>query len=194
MRRRIAFPITALLCLSLLPAARAPMDQLALATDSKLWFDGKSTVRDWSCKAEKMNVTIESEPNAIQAVLGGDKAVKTVKLDILAAALECGNGTMNGHMRKALNAEKQPTISFALSTYDLAPGKGVLKGTLTINGVPKPIVLPVVFTEGPAATLRVKGSYPLTMTEWNVTPPKLMMGTLKVDPLVTIGFDLLLKA
>jgi hypothetical protein len=31
------------------------------------------------------------------------------------------------------------------------------------------------------------------MTEWGVRPPTLMLGTMRVNPAVTIGFDVVLK-
>ena len=41
--------------------------------------------------------------------------------------------------------------------------------------------------------LRVCGSKRLVMTEWGVRPPTLMLGTMKVNPSVTVGFDVVLK-
>jgi polyisoprenoid-binding protein YceI len=128
-------------------------------------------------------------------VLKGEKAVTAATLTFPTAKLDCENGTMNGHMLRALNAEKHPAITFALESYELAADsavKGTLQGTLTINGVAKPIALAAEFAPAGQA-LRVTGSYALTMTEWQVVPPKLMMGTLKVNPLVTVNFDLQLN-
>ena len=41
--------------------------------------------------------------------------------------------------------------------------------------------------------LRVTGKVPITMTEWGIKPPTLMMGTIKVGQVVTVQFDLLLQ-
>ena len=41
--------------------------------------------------------------------------------------------------------------------------------------------------------LRVRGSKAIRMTDYGVRPPSLMMGTMKVKPAVTIGFDVLVK-
>jgi hypothetical protein len=37
------------------------------------------------------------------------------------AGLECGNGTMNGHLRKALKSDTSPKISYRISSYDVTP-------------------------------------------------------------------------
>ncbi len=197
MSRRLRGLGAALLAVSLVGAMRPMGAQLKLATDSRLWFDGKSTVRDWSCKATAIEAAIDADGAvAIADVLKGQKAVKTATLTFPTDKLDCNNGTMNGHMLKALNASKHPNITFALSSYELTaatPTKGTLQGALTINGVTKPITLPAEFVAGSGTALRVTGSYALKMTDWQVAPPKLMLGTLKVNEMITVNFDLQLQ-
>ena len=41
--------------------------------------------------------------------------------------------------------------------------------------------------------LRVRGSKRITMTEWGVRPPSLMLGAMRVAPAATVGFDVVLK-
>jgi polyisoprenoid-binding protein YceI len=193
-RTRIQSLVLAAAAITLI-AAGTPGEQLALKAESRLWFDGGSTVRDWSCRATQLDATIEADAAAPAEVLAGRKAVRSVRLTIPTAQLDCDNRTMNGHMRKALNAEQHTTITFALESYDVVKQtsvSGTLQGTLTINGQTRPVTLPVAFAPADGA-LRVTGTYPLTMTEWGVEPPKLMLGTLKVKPLVTVQFDLLLQ-
>jgi polyisoprenoid-binding protein YceI len=196
MHRGIRGTATALLLIAISVAWRPVTAPLTIGAGSKLWFDGKSTVRAFSCKATAIEGAIDAPtPTAVSEVLKGEKAVKAATLTFPTAKLDCENGTMNGHMLRALNAEKNPAITFELASYELAADssvKGTLQGTLTINGVAKPITLAAEFAAAGQA-LRVTGSYALTMTEWQVTPPKLMMGALKVNPLVTVNFDLQLN-
>lgn len=174
----------------------APADELTLLSDSKLWFDGTSTLRDWSCKATAMSAHIEAREGAPATVLAGTKAVRTVEFTVPTGTLECGNAIMNEHMMKALDGEKYPVIVFTLQDYTLTPGTpltGTLRGTLLLHGQSKPVTLPAEFKAIPGGGLRVTGAYPLRMTEWSVKPPTLMMGSIKVGPMVTVKFDLLLK-
>ncbi len=185
----------ALAALALVAAASPILDALRLKPESRLWFDGTSTVRDWSCKAPQIQATIDGDAAAPAAVIDGQKAVKTVDLVFPVATLDCDNRTMNNHMRNALNAEQHQTIRFTLNDYTLAKGAnttGSLQGQLTINGQTKAITVPVQFANA-AGALRVTGKYPLPMTQWGVQPPRLMMGTLKVGDTVTVNFDLLLQ-
>ena len=179
-----------------LGASHPAVDQLAIKEGSRLWFEGTSTVRDWNCQASRLDAVIDAEAGAPAAVLGGQKAVRTVTLTIPVAQLNCNdNRTMNGHMWKALNSERHPAIQFVLTNYDVAraaPSRGTLQGTLMINGTTRPVTLPVAF-EGAEGALRVTGTYALKMTDWGVAPPKLMMGAMKVGETVTVRFDLLLQ-
>lgn len=169
---------------------------LSLTAQSRLWVDGTSTVRSWSCKATTLDAELAAAPGAVGAIMGGQKAITAVSLDVPVAKLDCGNGTMNDHMRKALKADKAPVISFRLSSYDMTKAaagmSGKLQGTLTIGGVTKPITLTATGTEENGA-LHVTGTHEVKMTEWSIAPPKLMMGTMKVGEVVKVGFDLYLK-
>src|SRR5688500_2995880 len=72
---------------------------LRLQPGSKVWVSGGSTVRDWRCDAKTIESALEllaQDPAAAVAQL-----VQTAKVAVPVADLECGNGTMNEHMRKA---------------------------------------------------------------------------------------------
>jgi polyisoprenoid-binding protein YceI len=187
---------TLILATLTLAAAASPIrDALRLKPESKLWFEGTSTVRDWNCKAPQIEAAIDAAAGAPAAVLAGTKAVNTVQLTFPVAALDCENRTMNNHMRTALNAERHQQIRFTMTDYTLARAAsttGTLQGTLMINGQTRPITLPAQFADAGGA-LRVTGRYPMNMNDWGVAPPRLMMGTLKVGDTVTVHFDLLLQ-
>jgi polyisoprenoid-binding protein YceI len=179
-------------------AWRVAADQLTLKPDSRLWVEGTSTVRGFSCKAPVLDATITTaEGDPVAAVLAGKNGVTTVKLSVPVDKMDCGNGTMNGHMQKALKMKEFPAIAFQLENYALTKGDtalaGSLHGSLTIGGVAKAIVLPVTLKAGPDGALRVAGVYELNMRDYQLQPPSLMMGTLKVRENVKVNFDLLLK-
>ncbi|PYP79003.1 MAG: hypothetical protein DMD35_09545 [Gemmatimonadetes bacterium] len=171
---------------------------LVLQPQSRLWIDGTSSIRSFSCKAAEVNAVVEATgANAIPQLLTGDKGVKTVRVTVPAERLDCGNGTMNEHMRKAIKLSDNKTIEFSLSDYDVsrtADGvAGTINGTLLLGGVTKPITLKA---EGKpeGAMLHITGSYDLDMTEYGLKPPTLMFGRIKVGPTVKVNYDLLLKS
>jgi len=173
-------------------------EMLVLQPQSRLWIDGTSTVRSFSCKAGEVNAVVEATgPNAIAQLLTGEKGVKAVRITIPAERLDCGNGTMNEHMRKALKVADNKTIEFRLSDYDLSRGAegiaGAINGSLVLGGVTKPITMNA---EGKpeGGMLHVTGAYDLDMTDYGLKPPTLMFGRIKVGQTVKVKYDLLLKS
>lgn len=173
-------------------------EQLALQPTSKIWVEGTSTVKSFSCQANDVKATVEAPgSNAVARLMTGDKAVQTVDVVMPSAKLDCGNGTMNDHMRKALKVDAAPTIAFHVTSYEMnkeANGvAGKLTGTLSLGGETKTITVPATGVVD-AGALHVTGSYQLTMSDYKLKAPSLMFGRIKVRDQVTVKFDLLLKS
>ena len=186
LRNRGLAGVVVLASVALMGAAAARL--MTLTPDSKVWVEGTSTVRDWKCEA----TALESEvvPTSEEtAALPVEALVQSAQVAIEVATLECGNGKMNEHMVKAL---KTGTIEFKLNSYAIDGSKAVLLGTLKIAGTTKDIEIPGTVTQE-GSLVRVKASKEITMSQWGVKPPSLMMGTMKVKDAVTVGFDVTLK-
>lgn len=194
MRIRSSLPLLAALAMAATPLAGP---QLNLGSESKLWVEGTSTVRDWKCQAPVVEATIGGDASAVKAVLAGEKGISAVTIVVPVPKMNCNdNNTMNEHMRKALKAEAFPTITFKLQGYELAKGTpmtATLSGTLLLGGVEKPMSFPVEVADGGAGKLRVTGSTIVKMKEHDLKPPSLMLGTMRVGNDVTVKFDLLLN-
>ena len=198
MRRHTTLTLAVLCLAPAAIAARYAGEPLVLQPQSKLWIDGTSTVRDFTCTTTAFETHVQSSvPGAVSAVLSGTKAVESAELTIPAASLDCRNGKMNEHMLKALKAKDNPTIAFRIKSYDLARATAGVDGTalgeLTLGGVKKTITVTAHATPDASGALRLSGTYQLKMTDYGLTPPSLMMGTMKVADDVKVGFDLLLK-
>lgn len=168
-----------------------------LQPESKVWVEGTSSVRGYKCSALALNATLQSAGNAVQPILAGDKAVSSADLTIEAEKMECSNGQMNGHMRKALKAEANPAILFKLASYELTKSADTLRivmtGDLTLAGSLKAITLEALAKDGGDGTLLVEGTHELKMTDYGIKPPTLMFGAIKVHDKVKVGFSLVLK-
>jgi hypothetical protein len=172
---------------------------LKLQPESRLWVEGTSNVRPFTCEAKELDVQVEADQGPVaQRVIAGEKAVKTVVVAVPSKSLDCDNNNkkMNEHMLKAIKAEESPSIEFRLQSYELArEGEGAgatLQGTLKLGGVEKPVTIAVVTKTAADGVLQVTGAYELRMTEYGLKPPKLMMGAFKVNDPVKVNFDLLL--
>ncbi|HYV99118.1 MAG TPA: YceI family protein [Gemmatimonadaceae bacterium] len=184
-----------------LPAAIAwtnATSPLRLQPTSRLWVTGTSTVRSFECKAKAFDAIVDAAvPNAVAAVLAGEKGVASVELKVPATQMDCNNGTMNEHMMKAIKGKEFADIVFKLDSYDVAAiatgAKAAIKGQLTLGGVTRDITFDADVKPAPDGAMVVAGVYALHMTEFNLKPPTLMLGTLKVKELVNVNFEITLK-
>ena len=174
------------------------VERLVTLPQSRIWIEGTSTVKSFECKVPEFTLNVGAEgASAVAAVLAGQKAVRTIALTVPAARLDCGNGTMNEHMNKALKSDEHQAIRFSLDSYDVAKnGDGVagdVRGTLELGGVKKPIVVTARGTEGENGALRVTGGYEVALSEFDLKRPSLMFGRIKVGDKVQVKFDIVLK-
>ena len=103
MRRHTTLTLAVLCLAPAAIAAKYAAEPLTLQPQSKLWIEGTSTVRDFSCSATSFETRVQSSvPGAVAAVLAGTKAVESAELTVPAASLDCRIGTMNEHMMKAI--------------------------------------------------------------------------------------------
>lgn len=194
MRKSFLYP---LLLVPALVAWHVTPTPMRMEAGSRLWVKGTSSVRGFECQAGDFTAQVASAgTDAVAMVLAGQKGVDGVQVTVTSKALDCRNGTMNGHMLKAIKADEFPTITFALATYELEQLEGATKvamqGTLTLGGVAKEIEVMATARAGPDNTLLVSGTHALNMTDYGLKPPSLMLGTMKVHNKLTVGFELIL--
>jgi hypothetical protein len=171
--------------------AAPPLGQLTLGADSKIWVAGNSTVKDFRCTAKTLEANVAA-PSPETASLELPRLVSAADIAIMVEQLDCGNGTMNEHMRKALNAKQYPRIEFKMSGYEVVKGDVTVKGQLTISGQTHPVELTGKVAEEDGV-VRSAATRQIDMTQWGVKPPSLMLGTMKVKPVVTIGYDIAIR-
>jgi polyisoprenoid-binding protein YceI len=189
---RKSFVIGTMLAVPALAAAAA-LAPLSIQPGSRVWVEGTSTVRAWRCESARGDGSAAASTTEL-AQLG---SVSRAEFSVPVATLDCRNQTMNGHMRNALKADAAPQIRFRATSVQVTPtsadaGTAKMEGTLTLGGQDKPVSIDATVAREDGQ-LRVRGSKRLVMTEWGVRPPTLMLGTMKVNPAVTVGFDVVLK-
>jgi polyisoprenoid-binding protein YceI len=195
MRKRLVPLIVATLAW----AGTAAAQSVTLAPGAQLAVDGDSTVRSFTCKAQKLDVRLQPSEGASLAPDQLAQALRGLSFELPATQLDCANDTMNGHLREALKAKENPSITFKMASYTAgapqADGRRVLRirGELSLAGATRPVELTAIAAPTPDGGLRVQGRHTLRMTEWGVKPPSLMLGTMKVKEAVAIRFDLALQ-
>jgi polyisoprenoid-binding protein YceI len=164
--------------------------ELRADADNRIWIEGTSTVRSYRCESNRVraSATLNSQVQG-DNITALAAAVSGGELSVGVATLDCGNGTMEGHMRKALLADQHPTIRFKLNRAVADGDALVLHGDLTIAGNTQHVQVRTAVQQVDGKTVRATGSVEILMSTHGVKPPTLMLGTMKVHDPVRISFD-----
>lgn len=153
---------------------------------SKLTVKGTSSVHDW----EIVSKNIEGETS----VLIVEKTINSIEqahIKIPVSSLESKNSIMDKKTHKALKEKQFNTIDFKLSGFYPQQAENI-EGNLAIAGETKKIVLPVQLKVLSENEILVNAKISLKMSDFNITPPTAMMGTLKTGDVVNVSFEILL--
>ena len=158
---------------------------------SELTVFGTSNLHDWDVKAEKQSGKLLLD-------LADQLKIKQFKLVVIAESLKSGRGGMDKNTYKALNTTKHKTISFDLKEVktisDLGNGLYDVSSTgdLTIAGTTKKTQIDFTL-EVTSSKVILNGKKSLRMTDFGVTPPKALLGTITTGDELIIVFNTILN-
>jgi len=174
----------------------APTMRVDARADSRLWLEGSSNVRDWTCKATAMEARFDVDSGVSRREPVESRAVRGVTVKVPVRLLKCGDRHMEAEMYKALKAPKLPAESFITAAFERLPGTAYgsgtaeIEGRLTIAGVERTLKMMVVSERLPDGTHRARGTVPILMTDFGITPPRPWGGILKTKDKVLIQFEI----
>ena len=156
--------------------------------------EGTSTLHDWESQITELNGngTFIVKNNVITAI-------KILELKIPIDGIKSKEGkTMDNKTYDAFLYETNPfiTLTFTNTTVKTDPTKQVkisAPGYLTMAGTTKPVILIVkgaVLTNG---DLQLFVTHKLKMTDYDMIPPKAVLGTIHVGDEITVNFDVILE-
>ena len=178
--------LTLLMLAAAAAAGGAQSIRMNLDPASTVRVDGTSNVHDWLAASSQITATIQVAPP-----IGTDAKVESVTLSLPVTSLKSGKGGLDKNLYRALNAEKNPTITFVMKTYDAnEKGQAAITGDLTVNGVTKPVTAQATMTTAGKDGLRAAGSTALKMTDFGVKPVTALLGTIRTADAITVTFDL----
>lgn len=171
-------------------AVSVPVTGLVVHPDSRLWLEGSSNVRDWTCKATRLDATFDLD----QA--GATQFLRGVSVTVPVRTLKCGDRHMEAHMYTALKAPPAPAASFITARFDRMPkithaGERIETfGQLTIAGVKRTVRMSAISEQLPDGSYRARGTVPILMTDFGITPPRPWRGILRTADKVLIQFEI----
>lgn len=153
-----------------------------LSTSQEFKVEGGSTLHDWS---------MVSQSGAGEAVFiieeGKFKTALSLTISFPAETLKSGTRGLDTNAYKALNTAKNKEIRFVLKELTGGGASFVARGDMTIAGTTKQISFPVrLSTVG--GKLTFEGSIETKLTDFSVTPPTALMGTVKTQDEVKLSF------
>ncbi len=186
-------------CLPLGALAAPDTLEIVSAPGSTIKIDGDSTVRKFSAAAQSIVVRGKAKSQAAgKSVAGGALPWIPLEMEVTlaVASLSSGERTLDKHMRENLKAGQNPLITLKLTHFEFAglePKTTSVKasGELTVAGVTKPIELePALAIDKQQVT--IQGKKRVLMSDFGITPPVLMLGTLKTRNEIDISYDVIL--
>jgi polyisoprenoid-binding protein YceI len=174
---------------------RPAVTRISVRSDSRLWLEGSSNVRDWTCRATAMEATIEvSNDNR-----GSVGVVNGVSVKVPVRMLKCGDRHMDEHMYTALKStDSAPGYIYA--SIDQIPQsvttgqKTMAEAKLTIAGVERTVQMTVMSDLMSDGTRRARGTVPILMTDFGIKPPRPWGGLLRCADNVLIQFEIFIPA
>ena len=151
---------------------------------------GTSNLHDWDENIETVtgNATInwnEDKSFDLDAI--------DIKMNVYSIKSHEGS-FMNNNTYKALKADANPVITFILrsplkSIKANSIGNNVsMAGSLTIAGVTNKITMQVKLVMDSQGKLTIEGSQIIKMTDYGVTPPTALFGTIRTRDNITLSF------
>ncbi|MBN8852005.1 MAG: hypothetical protein BGO55_26235 [Sphingobacteriales bacterium 50-39] len=185
---------TALLSALLLLRAMASSAQTNYTGSStNLVVSGTSTLHNWDMKSAN------GECKASFTFSGANiTALTAMSFSTAAVALKSEHTSMDNNAYKALKTEKNPAISYVMTSATVAPGQGgthtvTCQGKLTIAGTTRDQELIATVKANADNTLTVSGNRSISMKDFNMQPPTFMMGAIKTGNDIILTFNLTLK-
>jgi hypothetical protein len=171
-------------------SATSVKNSYILSKDYVVTINGTSNLHNWNENV----VTATGNANATWNTDGSFSLdALTIKMQVTSIKSDMGS-IMNSNTYKALKSDVDPEIILVLSlpinSIQSAGNEKTMPAScnLTIAGVTKAISMQVKVSNQAHGKLSFEGSQSINMTDYNITPPTALFGTLKTGKLITISF------
>lgn len=178
-------------------AQTTPAVRMQLQPGSEISFTGTSTLHGFTCRTSRFDAQVSVDPEYATNLADLAKPIGAVHVTIPVRSLDCANKGLESNMLKALKADQNATITFRLNTYEIDAASRTedaftaqAVGSLTIAGRERPIQLRVQGERHPDGAVRARGEQGLLMSDFGISPPRMMLGAVKTGDRVVVKFDL----
>lgn len=160
---------------------------LQLQGNPELVVSGTSSLHDWDMPSDQASGTMIAKTDS-----GKLKAIKSIEIIMPAESIKSGKKAMDKKAYDALKTKNHKSVVFKLTNAVKSGDSWILEGTFQIAGVAKNVKIKTKETSA-SGTYGLSGSYEFKLTDYDVTPPTALMGTVKTGDEVKISFNVKFK-
>lgn len=181
-----------ILCyLLLLPESSAQQQTFRPSGESYVTVTGTSTLHDW----EMMSGNVGGEAVFVKDESGSPQALESVMFRLEKTTLKSDKSGLDRRAYQAMNTNRHPEIIFRTNGSNSIRKTGDryivnTRGELTIAGVTRQISVNATCINGDDSRLVCSGSRSLKMSDFDIDPPVMMMGTLRAGDEITINYNI----
>ncbi|MFT3751462.1 MAG: YceI family protein [Paludibacter sp.] len=122
------------------------------------------------------------------------KEAQSLVVEIPVKSIKSGEKLMDTKTYETFKADKNPNITFKMTDASGLQVNGsdisvTVTGNLTMGGATRKIALKAAGKIVRPGVYQFKGSVPLKMTDFKMSPPTAMLGVMKVGDAVTLKYD-----
>jgi len=166
---------------------------VSLEPESKLVINGTTNINEFSCyfNISKLRNRIPVNYEVINNKMIFNETYLILKND----CFDCGNKNINKDFKELLKTNKYPQIYIHLNeirNFNLNNLTSEVLVDMDIAGISKSYTLPVKIDHN-ENNLFVKGKLIIDINDFNLEPPKKLLGLIKVQNTIEVDFKLLLQ-
>lgn len=167
-----------------------------LLENSTMTISGSSTLHDWTVEATKFSVQFrvpESWFDSHDSWAGENIALLSVTVPV--EHLDGGKNKMNRDLREALRSGDFPEIEFTWNRVAFSDSTDLgrqadVSGSLRIAGEEREIQFSADLRINEQSQIVAAGCVPINMRDYNIDPPRAMLGLIRTDENIELMFEL----
>jgi polyisoprenoid-binding protein YceI len=163
--------------------------------DIDMKLSGTSTLHNWTMETQTFTGEAQFGFKSGNIQLN---SIKSLSFNLNVTDLKSGEKGLDKNAYKALKTDQYKDIVYKLSSAKVMSeknGKYLIKtqGNLSIAGVTKDVAMDVYAVVNKDGSITCTGSDKLLMTDYQVKPPKFMLGAMKTGDAITLNYTIVYK-
>lgn len=162
---------------------------VGISPSTKLHINGEANITKFTCTFNPHY--LRRNRSEIRYTKNGNNIdFNNAILGLMNEAFDCGSNAINKDFHSLLKTKQHPQITLELNKVILkSKGTGEAFATITIAGVKNGYSFPIKFT----SNNRFSGKLSLDIRDFNLQPPRKLMGLIVIKEKIEINFDIVTR-